>query len=110
MPSMKENGPRFGGRGPSALDEAGDDVIGGDHVPHVAHEFRRELLVLQARADVAADVALDPHLVPRRGPADGLQFVQLCYNLSDPGMEDLLYESGPVRRFAGLNLSGQLPA
>ena len=35
--------------------------------------------------------------------------VQLFYNLSDPGMEDLLYESEPVRRFAGLKLSGALP-
>ena len=30
--------------------------------------------------------------------------VQLCYNLSDPGMEDMLYEVEPVRRFAGLKL------
>ena len=35
--------------------------------------------------------------------------VQLFYNLSDPGMEDLLYESDPVRRFAGLKLTGSLP-
>ncbi len=35
--------------------------------------------------------------------------VQLCYNLSDPGVEDLLYESEPVRRFVGLKLSGPLP-
>ena len=35
--------------------------------------------------------------------------VQLFYNLSDPGMEDLLYESDPVRRFVGLKLSGALP-
>ena len=35
--------------------------------------------------------------------------VQLFYNLSDPGMEDLLYESDPVRRFTGLKLSGPLP-
>ena len=35
--------------------------------------------------------------------------VQLFYNLSDPGMEDLLYESDPVRRFAGLKLTGCLP-
>ena len=35
--------------------------------------------------------------------------VQLCYNLSDPGLEDLLYESEPVRRFVGLKLSGPLP-
>ena len=32
--------------------------------------------------------------------------VQLFYNLSDPGVEDLLYESEPVRRFVGLKLSG----
>ena len=35
--------------------------------------------------------------------------VQLFYNLSDPGMEDLLYESEPVRRFVGLRFSGPLP-
>ena len=35
--------------------------------------------------------------------------VQLFYNLSDPGMDDLLYESDPVRRFTGLKLSGPLP-
>ena len=35
--------------------------------------------------------------------------VQLFYNLSDPGMEDLLYESDPVSRFVGLKLSGPLP-
>ena len=35
--------------------------------------------------------------------------VQLFYNLSDPSMEDLLYESDPARRFVGLKLSGSLP-
>ena len=35
--------------------------------------------------------------------------VQLFYNPSDPGMEDLLYEVESVRRFAGLRLSGPLP-
>ena len=35
--------------------------------------------------------------------------VQLFYNLSDPGMEDLLYESDPVRRFVGLKLTAPLP-
>ena len=35
--------------------------------------------------------------------------VQLFYNLSDPGMEDLLYEAESVRRFAGLKLSEALP-
>ena len=35
--------------------------------------------------------------------------VQLFYNLSDPGMEDLLYEAESVRRFVGLKLSEALP-
>ena len=35
--------------------------------------------------------------------------VHLCYNLSDPGMEDLLYEAKSVRRFVGLSLSGSMP-
>ena len=35
--------------------------------------------------------------------------VQLFYNLSDPGMEDLPYEAESVRRFVGLNLSEALP-
>ncbi len=39
----------------------------------------------------------------------GVHCVQLCYNLSDPGMEDLLYEAESVRRFVGLKLSEALP-
>ena len=39
----------------------------------------------------------------------GVQCVELFYNLSDPNMEDSLYESNPVRRFVGLNLSDPLP-
>ena len=35
--------------------------------------------------------------------------VQLFYNLSDPGMEDLLYEVESVRRFVGLRLTEALP-
>ena len=35
--------------------------------------------------------------------------VQLCYNLNDPAMEDLLYEAESVRRFAGLRLSEPIP-
>ena len=35
--------------------------------------------------------------------------VQLFYILSDPGMEDLLYEVESVRRFAGLRLTDPLP-
>ena len=38
-----------------------------------------------------------------------VQCVQLRYNLSDPGMEDLLYEAESVRRFVGLKLSKPLP-
>jgi IS5 family transposase len=35
--------------------------------------------------------------------------VQLFYNLSDPVMEDMLYEIESVRRFTGLKLSGPIP-
>ena len=35
--------------------------------------------------------------------------VQLFYNLSDPGMEDMLYEVESARRFVGLRLSDPLP-
>ncbi len=35
--------------------------------------------------------------------------VQLCYNLSDPAMEDLLYEAESARRFCGLTLREPLP-
>lgn len=35
--------------------------------------------------------------------------MQLFYNLSDPGMEDALYEIESMRRFAGLRLSEALP-
>ncbi len=35
--------------------------------------------------------------------------VQLFYNLSDPGMEDLLYEAESVRRFVGLKLTDPCP-
>lgn len=35
--------------------------------------------------------------------------MQLFYNLSDPAMEDALYEIESMRRFAGLSISGSLP-
>lgn len=35
--------------------------------------------------------------------------VQLFYNLSDPAMEDMLYEIESVRRFVGLKISGPIP-
>jgi len=34
---------------------------------------------------------------------------QLLYNLSDPGMEELLYEAESMWQFAGLRLLGPLP-
>ena len=38
-----------------------------------------------------------------------VHYVQLFYNLSDPGMEDLLYDVESVRRFVGLKLSEPMP-
>ena len=38
-----------------------------------------------------------------------VHIVQVCYNLSDPGMEDLLYEAESVRRFVGRRLIDPLP-
>jgi IS5 family transposase len=35
--------------------------------------------------------------------------MQLFYNLSDPAMEDALYEVESMRRFAGLHLTGPIP-
>ena len=35
--------------------------------------------------------------------------VQVCDNLSDRGMEDLLYEAESARRFCGLSLAGAIP-
>ena len=49
----------------------------------------------------------------RRYPLRGMQrvhWVQLFYNLSAPGVEELFYEVESVRRFAGLRLTGSLPA
>ena len=38
-----------------------------------------------------------------------IHIMQLLYNLSDPAMEDELYEIESMRRFAGLRLSGKIP-
>ena len=38
-----------------------------------------------------------------------VHLVQVCHNLSDPAMEDLLYDSEAVRRFVGLRLSEPIP-
>ena len=38
-----------------------------------------------------------------------IHVMQLHYNLSDPAMEDALYEIESMRRFAGLRMSDSLP-
>ncbi len=38
-----------------------------------------------------------------------VHMVQLCHNLSDPAMKDLLYEAESVRRFVGFRLSEPIP-
>jgi len=38
-----------------------------------------------------------------------IHIMQLTYNLSDPAMEDSLYEIESMRRFSGLRLSGSIP-
>ncbi len=38
-----------------------------------------------------------------------IHIVQLCYNLSDPGTEDLLHEAESVRAFCHLTLRGPIP-
>ena len=38
-----------------------------------------------------------------------IHVVQLCYTLSDPAMEDVLYSDEAVRRFCGLSLSEPIP-
>ena len=38
-----------------------------------------------------------------------VHIAQLCYNLSNAAMEDLLYKAESVRRFAGLRLSDPIP-
>ncbi len=37
------------------------------------------------------------------------RIIQLCYNLSGPAIEDLLYEAESARRFVGLRLTDALP-
>ena len=51
-----------------------------------------------------------------RGPASyplsamlRIHCLQLFYDMSDPGMEGMLYDVELVRRFAGLRLSGPIP-
>ena len=53
-------------------------------------------------------VDLNRLLENRAGPGSSLTY-QLFYNLSAPGLEDLLCEAESVRRFVALSLSGPLP-
>ena len=38
-----------------------------------------------------------------------IHLLQNWYSLSDPGMEEELYENTPMRSFAGLSLNGPIP-
>ena len=60
---------------------------------------------------------IQPHY-PNAGPGSQpydlsvmlqVHIVQVCYNLNEPGTEDLLYETESVRRFVGLRLTDPLP-
>ena len=64
-------------------------MLGGDHVSHVVHQRRGELLVFQS----GVDVALDPHLVPGRGYPDGLQLVARAFFLEN--LLDVLRQAVP---------------
>ena len=63
------------------------------------------------------EAAIEPHYPkPGRGRRPyplsvmlRIHTVQLCYNLSDPGMEDLLHEAESVRAFCFLTLSEPIP-
>lgn len=81
---------------------------------------RRERFLEQLDALVPwedLEARMEPHY-PKAGrgrrpypPATMLRIhvVQLCYNQSDPAMEDLLYEAESVRRFCGLTLTEPIP-
>ncbi len=87
---------------------------------HKKRKTRREVFLERLDAlvpweELAARVA--PHY-PRAGRGRRpyplavllrIHCVQLCYSLSDPAMEDLLYEAESARRFCGLTLSEPLP-
>ena len=87
---------------------------------HKKHKTRREKFLERLEALVPwerLEARIEPHY-PQAGNGRRpyalsvmlrVHLVQLCYNLSDPGMEDLLYEAGSVRRFVGLRLSEALP-
>ena len=87
---------------------------------HKKRKTRRELFLERLDAIVPwaeLEARVEPHYPqPGRGRRPyplavmlRVHGVQLCYNLSDPAMEDLLYEAESVRRFCGLSLAAPLP-
>ena len=87
---------------------------------HKKHKTRREKFLERLEGLVPwqrLEARIEPHY-PKAGRGRRpyalsvmlrVHLVQLCYNLSDPGMEDLLYEAESVRRFVGVRLSEPLP-
>lgn len=87
---------------------------------HKGHKTRREKFLEQLEALVPwkrLEGRIEPHY-PKAGngrrpyPLSAMlrvHVVQVVYNLSDPAMEDLLYEAESVRRFVGLRLSKAIP-
>ena len=87
---------------------------------HKKHRTRREKFLERLEGLVPwqrLEARIEPHY-PKAGRGRRpyalsvmlrVHLVQLCYNLSDPGMEDLLYEAESVRRFVGVRLSEPLP-
>ena len=87
---------------------------------HKRHKTRRERFLEQMEGLVPWE-RLEQRIVPHYPKAGRgrrpyplsvmlrVHVVQVTYNLSDPAMEDLLYEADSVRRFAGLRLSEDIP-
>ena len=87
---------------------------------HKRHKTRRERFLEQLEA-LAPWERLEQRILPHYPKAGRgrrpyplsvmlrVHVVQVTHNLSDPAMEDLLYEAESVRRFAGLRLSEAIP-
>ena len=87
---------------------------------HKRHKTCRERFLEQIEGLVPWE-RLEQHIVPHYPKAGRgrrpyplsvmlrIHVVQVTYYLSDPAMEDLLYEAESVRRFAGLKLSEDIP-
>ena len=84
------------------------------------HTTRREKFLVQMEQLIPWEILekkIKPHY-PKKGKGRQpyqlstmlrIHCMQLSYNLSDPAMEDSLYEIESMRRFAGLRLSDRLP-